>query len=43
MIEERSSGWRYADWEMDTGGDDGGYLIDGQYATGPLIGLKWKF
>lgn len=36
-------GWRYVDFEMDTSGDDGGQLIDGQYATGPMIGFKWTF
>lgn len=36
-------GWRYVDFEMDTNDTDGGNLIDGQYASGPMVGLKWIF
>ena len=37
------AGWRHADFEMDEGGSSGGQLINGQYATGPVLGAKWIF
>ena len=37
------AGWRHADFEMDKGSSSGGELINGQYATGPVLGVKWIF